>query len=81
MQYVVFNSVPMELVLTDEGLNTREERIKVLKKYMRKFGVPEVFVFEDADLFEFRNIPKVTRCIAMLGKMVRTRRGSLIKNT
>ena len=29
MQYVMFNSVPLELVLPIQGLNTKEDRVKV----------------------------------------------------
>ena len=47
------------------------ERIEMLLKYLRKYGVPEKHLFEVHELQEMSNIPKVTRCIAMLGKMVR----------
>ncbi len=40
-------------------------------KYLRRYGIPEEYLFEERDLFEFKNVPKVTRCVAMLGKMVR----------
>ena len=49
------------------------QRIEVLLKYLRKYGVPEKHLFEVHELQEMSNIPKVTRCIAMLGKMVRLR--------
>ena len=47
------------------------QRIELLLKYLRKYGVPEKHLFEVHELQEMSNIPKVTRCIAMLGKMVR----------
>lgn len=47
-----------------------EDRIKSVLKYLKKFGVPDKFLFEIQDLKEMSNIPKVTRCIAMLGKLV-----------
>ena len=47
-----------------------EDRIKTLLKYLKKYGVPEQYLFKIDDLTEMTNIPKVTRCIAMLGKMV-----------
>ena len=72
MQYVMFNSVPMDLVMPIKGLNKKEDRVKMLLKYLRKFGIPEEYIFTESDLFEFKNIPKVTRCIAMLAKMVNT---------
>ena len=71
MQYVMFNSVPLELVLPVQNLNTKEDRVKTLLKYLRRFGVPEEYIFQESDLFDFKNIPKVTRCVAMLAKMVR----------
>ncbi len=32
MQYVMFNSVPIELVLPVQNLNTKEDRVKVNKR-------------------------------------------------
>ncbi len=48
-----------------------EERVKMLLKYLKRFGLPEKYLFDLDDLIEMKNMPKVTRCIAMLGKMVR----------
>lgn len=79
MQYVMFNSVPLELVLPVQNLNTKEDRVKTLLKYLRRFGVPEEYIFEERDLFEFKNVPKVTRCVAMLAKMVSERSSARIK--
>jgi len=45
------------------------DRIKTLLKYLLKYGVPEQYLFEINDLKDMTNIPKVTRCIAMVGKM------------
>ena len=53
-----------------QNLSSRGERVKLLRKYLRKHGVPEEYIFEEEDLTEFKNIPKVTRCFAMLAKMV-----------
>jgi len=36
MQYVMFNSVPLDLVLPVKNLNTPEDRIKTLLKYMKR---------------------------------------------
>ena len=74
MQSVMFNSVPLDMVLPIEGLNKREDRLKMLFKYLRKYGMPEEYIFSEEDLFEFKNIPKVTRCVAMLAKMVGARK-------
>jgi hypothetical protein len=48
-----------------------EDRIKTLLKYLKKYGVPDKYLFEVNELKDMTNIPKITRCIAMLGKMVR----------
>ena len=48
-----------------------QQRIKILLKYLKRFGVPEKYLFDLDDLIEMKNMPKVTRCIAMLAKMVR----------
>ena len=73
LQYLMFNSVPMDFVAPApmQTLNSKEERIKCLLKYFRRFGVPEEFLFNEADLFDFKNVPKVTRCVAMLAKMAK----------
>ena len=47
-----------------------EDRIKSLLWYLRRFGIPDGYLFEIQDLQEMSNIPRVSRCIAMLGKMV-----------
>ena len=56
-----------ELLHADESVG---DRIKSLIRYLRRYGVPEAYLFEVRDLQEMTNIPRVTRCIAMLGKMV-----------
>jgi hypothetical protein len=43
----------------------------MLLKYLKRFGLPEKYLFDLDDLIEMKNMPKVTRCIAMLAKMVR----------
>ena len=87
LQSFMFNSIPMEMteenaskpkqsnskksindVPNDKAV---EDRIKSLLWYLRRYGVPEAYLFEVRELQEMTNIPKVTRCIAMLGKMVR----------
>jgi hypothetical protein len=49
----------------------KEDRVKILLKYLKRFGVPEKYLFDIDDLIEMKNMPKVTRCMAMLAKMVR----------
>ena len=42
----------------------------MLLKYLKRYGVPDKYLFEMEDLIEMKNMPKVTRCMAMLAKMV-----------
>ena len=46
------------------------ERIQVLLTHLSRYGIPEAYLFDVEDLMEHKNIPKVTRCFAMLAKMV-----------
>jgi len=47
-----------------------EDRIRLLLKYLRRYGLPEKYLFEPDELIDMRNMPKITRSIAMLAKMV-----------
>ena len=63
-----------------------EDKLELFIKYARRFGVPEVrltekellissfmqeFLFSPVtDLLQLRDIPKVTRCLAIMAKMV-----------
>ena len=81
----MFNSIPVDVIDVSKSQNNRKksqnevgaldneivDRIKVLLKYLKKYGVPDQYLFEINELKDSTNIPKVTRCIAMLGKMVR----------
>ena len=44
------------------------DRVKVVIREIRRYGV--VDVFEPEDLIELKNIPKVTKCLAQLSKLV-----------
>ena len=44
------------------------DRVKVVIREIRRYGV--VDVFEPEDLLELKNIPKVTKCLAQLSKLV-----------
>ena len=46
------------------------DRVKTVIREIRRYGV--VDVFEAEDLIELRNIPKVTKCLAQLSKLVRS---------
>ena len=47
-----------------------EDRVKLALHHMRKLGIPEEFLFKQEDLIELKHVPRVTRCIAFLAKMV-----------
>ena len=70
MTSIVFNSVPVEDIGCNWGSNPAHTRVTALIREIRRYGVIEVF--EPADLIEKRNIPKVTKCLAQLSKLVRT---------
>ena len=70
MTHMVFNSVPMDMIMPVKGLNSKEERVNILIKYFHKLGVPPKYIFDLDDLCELKNVPKVTRCMAMLAKVV-----------
>ena len=46
------------------------ENINSFQNAAKRFGVPEVDVFQTVDLWERRNIPQVTQCIMALGRAV-----------
>ena len=55
-----------------ESLNRKEveDRVKLVLHHLRKLGIPEEFLFKQEDLIELKHVPRVTRCIATLAKMV-----------
>ncbi|CAB4053928.1 TAGLN [Lepeophtheirus salmonis] len=57
LQHVIFNSVPKEGGPTTI-LETKQERVDILLKYLRKYGVPEEYLFKPEELLEMKNIPK-----------------------
>jgi len=66
---IVFNSVPLEVCNDQWGTNFAQNRIKTVIREIRRYGVVDVFEVED--LIELKNIPKVTKCLAQLSKLVR----------
>lgn len=44
------------------------ENINHFQTACRRYGVPDVDVFQTVDLYEKRNIPAVTQCIMALGR-------------
>ena len=71
MTSIVFNSVPMEDIDQTWGSNPSHDRVQAVIREIRRYGVENVF--EPEDLIEMRNIPKVTKCLAQLSKLVRAR--------
>lgn len=69
MTSIVFNSVPLEDIDANWGVNPALDRAKAVIREIKRYGVVEVF--EPEDLIELKNIPKVTKCLAQLSKLVR----------
>ena len=69
MTNIVFNSVPLDTIDDNWGVNPALDRVKTVIREIRRYGV--VDVFDPEDLIELRNIPKVTKCLAQLSKLVR----------
>lgn len=68
MTSIVFNSVPLEDIGQTWGANPSHDRVRAVIREIGRYGV--VDVFEAEDLLELRNIPKVTRCLVQLSKLV-----------
>ena len=68
MTSIVFNSVPLDSIDDNWGVHPALDRVKTVIREIRRYGVVEVF--EPEDLIELRNIPKVTKCLAQLSKLV-----------
>ena len=68
MMAICFNSVPREVIHANWGCNPVLDRVNSVIFEMRRYGVTDMF--EPQDLMELRNIPKVTRTLAQLCKLV-----------
>lgn len=79
MTSIVFNSVPLDTIDDNWGVNPAMERVKVVIREIRRYGV--VDVFEPEDLIELQNIPKVTKCLAQLSKLAASDKDSLLSTT
>merc|ERR1712117_110683 len=79
MTSIVFNSVPLEQVDDNWGVNPAMDRVKVVIREIRRYGV--VDVFEPEGLIELKNIPKVTKCLAQLSKLAASDKDSLLSTT
>ena len=84
----MYNSLPMDMIEGPLAkVEKIEDKLQLFIDYARKFGVPEVkfsvstkkyFKFQEflfcpvEDLLQLGDIPKVTRCLAIMAKMVST---------
>lgn len=66
IQKLLPGSVPK--INTSGGQFKFMENINHFQTACRKYGVPDVDVFQTVDLYERRNIPAVTQCIMALGR-------------
>jgi len=78
MVRIVFNSVPIEQIYTNWGINPVLDRVKSVISEMRRYGVTELF--EPKDLMEMRNIPLVTKSLAQLCKLAAADSTNLLNN-
>jgi len=68
MMAICFNSVPREVIHANWGCNPVLDRVNSVIFEMRRYGVTDMF--EPQDLMELRNIPRVTRTLAQLCKLL-----------
>lgn len=61
----------VQKINTSGGQFKMMENINKFQEGCKKYGVPEIDVFQTVDLWERRNIPQVTQCIFALGRTVR----------
>lgn len=62
------NSVPK--INKDSGKFKCMENMNFFQTACKKYGVPDVDLFQTVDLYEKRNIPAVVQCIMALGRTV-----------
>ena len=65
-----FNSVPHDPFSNKGGSDPDTTRIKQLIEAIENYGVKKKFIFVIEDLRKKRNIPKVTRCLEEIEKLV-----------
>lgn len=58
----------VQKINTSGGQFKMMENINKFQEGCKKYGVPEIDVFQTVDLWERRNIPQVTQCIFALGR-------------
>ena len=65
-----FNSVPNDHFSNFGGTGVETSRIKLLIGAIENYGVDQKFIFTVDDLYKKKNIPKVTRCLEEVDKLV-----------
>ena len=63
------NSIPEDQI-TWEGAKSKQRNISNFLKEAENYGVPKAKLFFPEDLLQLRHIPRVTRCIYALAKIV-----------
>uniref|UniRef100_A0A1W7RA55 Calponin n=1 Tax=Hadrurus spadix TaxID=141984 RepID=A0A1W7RA55_9SCOR len=58
----------IQKINTSGGQFKMMENVNRFQEAAKKYGVPEIDVFQTVDLYEKRNIPQVTQCIMALGR-------------
>ncbi|XP_042878200.1 myophilin-like [Penaeus japonicus] len=59
-----------EETITWEGARSKQKNIKNFLEQAEAYGVPKEKLFHPEDLLHLRNVPRVTRCIYALAKLV-----------
>lgn len=60
----------IQKINTSGGQFKMMENINRFQEAAKKWGVPEIDVFQTVDLWEKRNIAQVTQCLMALGRAV-----------
>ena len=69
MNRIVPGCIP-ESEITWEGVKSKQKNINNFLREAEKYGVPKAKLFFSEDLLHLRHIPRVTRCIFALAKIV-----------
>ena len=56
--------------ITWEGARSKQKNIAMFLEAIENYGVPKAKLFHMEDLLQLRHIPRVTRCIYALAKLV-----------
>lgn len=70
MNHLRPGSVTLEEVNSGTDARQKRRNIELFLRAAKNYGVPERLLFEPDDLLFMRHLPKVTRCIFALGKLV-----------